>query len=347
VRLAVLCSTHVGRRAVPRSGTFEEIAMRLDRMEIATEPRRLAGRTEPRGTKTGFPLWGAFAFGGIFVVAGSLIVLVGTRVIPVDPRGVHAPWWVLTVMGVVFALCGLGVWGMGLRQYRAERHRAEARRRHPGRPELADHPWDPAGFAPPRWARAAKAVAGAVLMSLFISIFNWWAFFTDAPWMVRAVTILFDLILVLVLWETGVRIGRAIRFGGSRVEYGQFPFRPGQTVRLRWWPAPGIGEVRKGRFTLRCVKEWYEHRGHGKNRSAHLVQQEQWAMHRFLDHAGTLRHERRQELEFELPPHVPSTELSADQPVFWELEIELDLPGLDFEEIYLVPVYAEGGGSSP
>jgi hypothetical protein len=28
----------------------------------------------------------------------------------------------------------------------------------------------------------------------------------------------------------------------------------------------------------------------------------------------------------------------------WEFEVKLDLPGLDFEEIYLVPIYA---GESP
>lgn len=315
--------------------------MKLERVEISTEPRRLSGRTEQRGSRTGFAVWGTVAFGGVFVAVGTLIALVGARVIPVDPRGVHAPWWVLTVIGVVFALCGGGVWAMGLRQYRAERHRAYARRRHPGRPELADYPWDPHGYSAPRWSRAAKALAGALLMSLFLSVFNWWAFFTDSPFMVKAVTALFDLILVLVWWEALTRVGRALRFGGSRLDFAQFPFHPGQTVVLRWHPARGIAEVRKGRFTLRCVEEWFEQRGSGKHRSVQLVHEEKWAMHQHLDHPDTLRHERRQELRFDLPPSAPTTRLDADRPVFWELEITLDLPGLDFEEVYLVPVYAE------
>jgi hypothetical protein len=315
--------------------------MKLERVETSTEPSRLSGRTEQRGSRTGFSVWGALAFGGVFVVAGALIVLVGTRVIPVDPRGVHAPWWVLTVFGVVFAMSGFVVWGMGLRQHRAERYHAAALERHPGRPELADYPWDPTGFAPPRWSRAVKALAAASLMSLFLSMFNWWAFFTDSPFMVRAVTVLFDLILVLVWWEALTRFGRALRFGGSRLDFAQFPFHPGHAVVLRWHPARGISEVRKGRFTLRCVEEWFEQRGSGKHRSVQLVHQQVWAMHRYLDQPDTLRHERRQELRFELPPDVPSTQLAAERPVFWELEIKLDLPGLDFEEVYLVPVYAQ------
>jgi hypothetical protein len=34
------------------------------------------------------------------------------------------------------------------------------------------------------------------------------------------------------------------------------------------------------------------------------------------------------------------TNLSAERPVFWELQIVLSMPGLDFTERYLVPVYA-------
>jgi hypothetical protein len=34
-----------------------------------------------------------------------------------------------------------------------------------------------------------------------------------------------------------------------------------------------------------------------------------------------------------------STRLSADKPLFWELEVKLKLPGLDFSETYLVPIY--------
>jgi hypothetical protein len=45
------------------------------------------------------------------------------------------------------------------------------------------------------------------------------------------------------------------------------------------------------------------------------------------------------ELRFEPPADGMSTQLSADKPVFWEFEVELDLPGLDFKETYLVPVY--------
>jgi len=59
--------------------------------------------------------------------------------------------------------------------------------------------------------------------------------------------------------------------------------------------------------------------------------------------AGTAPHRvllQQLELRSEPPAEAPSTRLSARKPVFWELEVHLDLPGLDFNEICLVPVYA-------
>jgi len=63
-----------------------------------------------------------------------------------------------------------------------------------------------------------------------------------------------------------------------------------------------------------------------------------------LDEARTFESGEEIELRFDLPADARSTQLnpgdSAERAVFWELEAKLDLPGLDFEETYLVPIYA-------
>ena len=313
--------------------------MQPERWEISRQRRRLTGHTEQRGAQTGLPTWGAFAFGSIFVAVGTAIMLVGGRVIPVEEKKVHAPWWVLTVVGVVFALAGLAVWGRAVRQRRSAHRRRDAARQNPGEPALADYPWDMTGFTPPRWSGAATALAGAGGMTLFLSIFNYWAFFMNGPVMVKAIVILFDLILVAVWWQTGLRMGRALKFGGSRIEFARFPYRVGEPVVVRWWRADGIVQARKGSFTLRGVEEWFEQRGSGKNRSAHLVQEEFWRATGQMDEPRVFTRGEVLELRFEPPADVPATQLSAGKPVFWEFEVKLDLPGLDFGETYLVPVY--------
>ena len=42
---------------------------------------------------------------------------------------------------------------------------------------------------------------------------------------------------------------------------------------------------------------------------------------------------------FTPPAGLPITNLSGKEAVYWEFEINLDLPGPDFKESYLVPVY--------
>lgn len=313
--------------------------MTLDRLETSTERRRLPGRTERRGSHTGFPSAGAYLFGAIFVAVGTGVALVGLRVIPVNPQDVHAPWWTITAMGLVFAAAGAGMLGMSVRQHRAERRARDAAWQHPGRPTLGDYTWDPRGFAAPRWSRAVKALAGAAGISLFLSIFNWWAFATDSPFMVKAITVVFDLLLILIWIEALRRVGVAVKFGGSRVEFTRFPYEVGGAVIVRWRPAAGIARARRGTFTLRSVEERFEHRGSGGDRSARLVQEETWSATWHLDREATIADDRVVEVRFDPPPDAAPTRLHAPQPVFWEFQVTLDLPGLDFDEIYLVPVY--------
>jgi hypothetical protein len=306
---------------------------------VAATRRRLPGRTEPRGTQTGFSVWGALLFGFIFVAVGSLIVLVGRRIIPVDPSGVHAPWWVLTVAGVSFAGGGLAVWGMAARQFRAEQHRRTAQKRFAGSAAMADHAWDPRGERSHQRARAAKAVAGALFMTIFLSMFNWWAWGGEGVLMVKIVVSIFDLVLILVWWEAVIRVGRAIKFGLSRVVFEHFPYRFTETVAIRWIPPRGAGRATRGRFTLRCVEEFYEERGTGKNASRHLVHEEICAETQEFDHAETFAPGRPVDLRYTLPKTALPTRLTAARPVFWEFEVALAMPGFDFQESYLIPIY--------
>jgi len=266
----------------------------------------------------------------------------GAKVIPVDPNGVHSPYCVLVVVGVVFASAGLMVWGMAWKQYAANRRGKEVMQSGQGDAALADYPWDPRGFAAKRWARSVKALGMAGFMTLFLVTFNHWGLWTKSPWMVKAIVILFDLILLTVWWQTCLLLGRAVKFGGSSIEYAAFPFLLPKPIVIRWQSALGINQARKGFFTLRCVEEWFETHGSGTSRSTRMVHEQIWSGTWFLDRKHTFQPHESVELRFQPGSEAPSTNLQADRPVFWELEVKLDLPGLDFEEGYLVPVYRAG-----
>ncbi len=288
----------------------------------------------------GFSTRGGFLFGSVFVAVGIAIILMGTKVLAVDPASVHAPYWVLTVVGASFALGGLMVWGMAWKQFAANRQRTEAARQHPNEPALADYPWHPGGFEVSEWTNAAKALGVAVGLSIFLSIFNWWGFAAGGPMMVKAIVILFDVIALLMWGKAGQLLGRALKFGHSQIKFTRFPYRLTDPIVLRWQPAGGIIRIKKGTFTLRCVEEWMERRGSGENQNLSLVQEEIWSGKWILDQPRNFPLKDTIELSYEVPADAQPTQLNNDKPVFWELEVKLDLPGFNFEETYLVPIYS-------
>lgn len=313
--------------------------MTPDRFESSSIRRRLPVRSERRGASTGLSTPGNVAFGGAFVLLGSAIVLVGTKIIPVDPKAVHAPYWILTVCGLVFALAGLVIWGMSWRQFVSEKRQRQMRSSRPDDLALADYAWDPRGFVPSRWGPPAKMLGVAAFLTLFLSIFNWFAFMDKGPFVLKAVVGLFDLAAIWVWCQAGVNLLRALKFGGSRVEFLKFPCPLDEPLVVRWWPPTRMTRVDQGSFTLRCVKEWHETRGSGDNRSTVLIHEEIWSGTWFLDHATMFTHLESMELRCDLPNDAVTTQLTTDQPVFWELEVKFALPGLDFKETYLIPLY--------
>ncbi len=314
--------------------------MKPDRYQGSPEGRRrLSGFIQKRGSRLGLPSWGGLLFGSLFVAVGALIVLVGTKVILVNPASVHAPYWVLTAAGVSFALGGLMVSGMTWNQFAADRRRREAARQYPNEPALADYHWHPDGFEVSAWAGAARAVGMAIGLTVFLSMFNWWAFWADGGWIVKAFVVPFDCFAAAMWWRAARQTGSALKFGHSRIAFTRFPYSLLDPVVIRWQPGDGISQVNKGTFTLRCVEEWTEASGTGNTRSVSVIHEEIWSAQWLWDQPRKIPVKEAVELAYDLPADLPPTRLSADRPVFWELEVDLDVPGLDFKQTYLVPIY--------
>jgi hypothetical protein len=253
----------------------------------------------------------------------------------------------LQAAGVFFALGGFWVWSMAWKQSAANRRRAMAAGQYPNETALADYRWHPDGFEVSEWTRLAKALAIALGLTLFLSMFNWFAFRSNAPWLFKGIVGLFDLIALGTWCQAAVQLGRAFKFGHFRIDFASFPFRLPNPVVLHWHSSGGINRVNKGTFTLRCVEEWMESHGSGKNRSVILVHEEVWSAKWLLEQPRNFQLKDKVELRYGLPATAQPTNLSAGKPVFWELQVQLDLPGLDFNETYLVPVYGNTSTMAP
>lgn len=134
----------------------------------STQAQRLPQPTQARGYRSSFSTLGGTAFGGLFVAVGTLIILVGLRMI--EPGGrLNVPHWVLIPIGAVFAAAGLLVCAQTWRHRLVESHRAQRLLRHPEEPAFADHNWDPSGTRSNLQAQAIRATLIVVFFILFLT----------------------------------------------------------------------------------------------------------------------------------------------------------------------------------
>jgi len=295
---------------------------------------------EQRGAQMGLSTAGMFLFGVPFTGVGAVVALIGLKVVPVNPSSVHAPYFVLIAFGLVFGFGGLMIWRMAWKQLQANRHRAVALKQHISEPALEDYDWDPRGFRSHCWSKTVKSFAGVGFLALFLSMFNWWAWGPHGPWPLKIFVSLFDLWPIFALWQACLTFSRALRFGDSRIEYVRFPYRVNEKIVVRWLTPSGMARAEKGTFTLRCVREFYETMGSGSNRSRYIVHEEQWSGTWQLDRPENFPPGKNIELEFQPAANLPATCLSGSATVCWEFEVNLSMPGPDFKEAYLVPVYS-------
>lgn len=240
------------------------------------------------------------------------------------------------------------MWTMGCKQLKANRRRKTVLSHDSSDVAHADYGWDEKGYTPPRWSTPLKMAGIGLAVTAFLSMFNWWAFIISGPWMIKGIVGLFDALLIGFWCQNVVAFLRAAKFGNSRIEFTQFPFHLGEPVVIRWLTPTGINRVESGTFELRCVEQWYERRGSGKNSSSQLVQEELWSATQTLSGPQDVPPGKVVELRFEPPHSALPTCLSVKgaKPVFWELVVAFKERGLDFKQTYLVPIYMQPDSKS-
>lgn len=331
----------------------------------STEIKRLTGDLEQRGWRIGLSTFSLVLVSCFMTCLGTIIVLIATDTITVDPSTIHVPRFVFGQLGAVVAIAGVMVWGKAWKQF------AWIRRCKRGAPErvFTDYPWDQRMFLPSRSKQFAVAVGGAVFLTMFFAPFNF--MLDQLPWVIRIFIGGFDAFLLYIYWRALLAAGRALKFGSSRIEFSQFPYRTNGPVKIIWYAPARLGQATGGSFTLRCVKEWFEERGSGEDSTTRLIQEEQWSGSWFLDTPEEFAAGKEgTEFDYEPPAHLPATRLSAlesnsgteinikvpgfethkmigesaiEEVVFWEFEVKLQVSGLDFKQKYLVPVYEPVG----
>ena len=284
--------------------------------------------------------WGSVVFGIPFLIAGVFIFLISVGIIPVDKKDIHAPLWVLSACGAMFGLPGAWLLVHGARGLSRKTRLNEGKKIRPEMPWLWDYDWEPLGISENKVKKVLGAFVAALFLLLFLSPFNWWAFFSgQGEFLLYLVVGLFDSIALVVLGNAFYKLFQLLKYGDSRLRFGDFPFYLGQTAQMTLEGLPA--DMNKLKLELRCVEEAYETRGSGKNRSQQVVCYRRYGEERNLDPSefpqnGSLK------MEWELPEDTElSSRLSERPALFWEIEIEAATPGIDYHSRFLLPVYAK------
>lgn len=99
---------------------------------------------------------GGCGLGGAYLLAGSVIVMVATGHLPVEEASVHAPRWVIGVMGGIFTLCGITLLYHGARAH-------------------LDPGWSPEGRDHDRFPLVSW-LTGSLIFTGFAAVMGWVAF---------------------------------------------------------------------------------------------------------------------------------------------------------------------------
>jgi hypothetical protein len=283
---------------------------------------------------------GAALFSLPFIGIGTYFALAGFEYIPL-PGKANAPLWVIGYIGIAFAFAGLMVLAHALR---GMRHHARKRRvieLYPERPGIADYPWNPDGIDSRLGARALQSVFGGTLFCVFLAPFHWWAWMSDHGGIFIGIfTGLFEFIALFVVWNCLRHVLQWLKYGSSRLRFRKFPFKPGDKLDLEFSP----NRFDQLKATLRFIEERVEQSGSGNNRSTRIVHDALYEETKELT-PGPLQPEVR--LEFELPDNEEWVNQISGTPVrYWELKLEADVPGVDFDASWPLPVYS-GKRSAP
>ena len=235
-------------------------------------------------------------------------------------------------------------------------HRLRERRKHefPDEPWMWDRRWHRGGARPLRsgW-ETAREMTPALMATGFLALFLTFIFFVlspdDRPPAFISIPVV---VFALGAWSSFVvKSVPRLKFGSSFLRYRTFPFFLGERLAASLEGIDRLKGFTRLTLTLRCVRE--KTVGSGKNsRIEREVLYEEpvdvppgdvafgtgeaaglFQIFRRVDAAAALP------VTFELPDADLGSKLYDMPKRKWELTVVAEVPGVDFEETFLVPVY--------
>lgn len=300
------------------------------------EPRQLRGR-RGRGPISQFSI-AAFVFvpfGLALVGAAVALVLWEMRLLDV-PRPEEVAAWMIFYAAALLALLGVGTVLLFLGDLMSFGRRWRAGDSQ--RPWLRDYHWNPRGHRVRVWSDISAALYLLVVLGALLPGLLLWA--SRAP-VVYVGVIAAGLLGVLMLFLLMRELLRYFKFGSTWVRYHQFPYRPGEKVAITWGAQRGVNPFNRIHFILRYVAERRHERFRRGELQVEYKPYQLWAATYTIESGGQRMPSNEQTLVFDVPPGAPGTQLRANPPRYWELEVDIHAPGVNYQRTYPVPLYEQ------
>jgi len=277
----------------------------------------------------------AVPLGSVLFVAGCGLAAAWYFGVAKPNRGV--PGWMLGWVGGLFALSGAFVTakaGRHLLWKRRARSLAFAWQR--------DYPWpareaSDAGAPGMRQHAAGVLVAVAILVPLNFGLLLSFEKGLPPGGILELIPllglVLLDLLILLSLAYLVYRAVQRQRFGRSRLVFENGPpLLLGGELRARLEVSPLLAAAHECTATLRAVHEYMQVSGDDHTHVAEVLYEDSAPLE--VSPTGSAQ------VRFALPANAPATSLAEPPTRYWELVVGGKCTGIDFEAVFLLPVYA-------
>lgn len=250
----------------------------------------------------------------------------------------------LLVLSGLLGLLALGVVGRWV--YRLGRSV-----RAPSEPWLWDHPWSSA-LPDRQWVHLWEAWSIALFLLLLPLVFHVLIYRDNFSQgrvgrgvLSTVILLLVDAAIVYWVARPALRKTQALlRFGRMHLRLPQVPLSLGARYQLDLMARPTLVSLREVKVELRRVRAWRVSSGHGNKKSTRMVTEVEFRQEQTVD-AAPLRSGRDLPLDVEFPTSSAedSTVLHGARRCYWELQLTSDVPGVNLDTTFVLPVYDTGG----
>lgn len=265
-----------------------------------------------------------------FVMIGGLLVLWGQGWID-RPNGYNVPDAVALAIGLFFGSVGCVVFIQQLFKtlfWKAQRQFA-------GLPWAECH-WDQTQVVAGR--RPMAVLSTGVFWVGLSSLFAVPVLSSDAGGMS-----VFGLVLLLlpagVAAVTVYLVGRALKYGRSRLCFRRFPFFIGEDLAVELVCDRGIRDIRRLTARVRCIERYEVWERSGSDRQKRVCFDALYDVEVVVASDARLAPGEHLPIVFALPGDALPSDLRTTRPRWWELIVHADTPGVDFEQSFHLPVY--------